>query len=441
MPTKYTYEQVKEIFTKNNCILKSETYENQTKKLEYIASCGHLHINIFKDFVNGHGLKCKNCSLEIPTYENVLNKFLEKGCNILMTKKEFKENYKNNNCKINYIACCGHENIVRYKNFISLNQGINCPNCVNKNTGQKLKDFRTGENKSNLLQEFNCINYFKELIGDHFTTIKTFDGCKADIVIQKFDVINDSWLGIQVKTTLKKTERNAYYFRLNNSKYENCLILCVCDEDKKMWLIPYEEVDGLKTIGIAPKSKYNKYEVFLENLIEKLDYYYDQLIKTEFNILNTPTSISQQQEQEYRLIRESKIHFIEFKNNLMEGFVYDFMIGNKKIQEKVGTIMHDNINSYCFTLNKYDCRINGKCKQKCYEIGDNDFYWLNCKNGKFYVIPENILNENGFIGKDCIKEKLYVSPTNQNTEWCNEYLFDYENIEKDKKTLLKLLNI
>jgi len=239
---------------------------------------------------------------------------------------------------------------------------------------------------------------------------------------------------------LKKTEREQYYFRLNNSKYENCLILCLCEEDKKMWLIPYKEVDGLKTIGIAKKSKYNKYEVFLENLIEKLDNYYNELIKTQFTILDTPTSISHQQEQEYRNIRESTLNFIEFKNNAMEGLVYDFTINNKKVQEKVGSITHDNINSYSFTLTKYDCRINGICQKKNYEEGDNDFYWLNCKNGNFYVIPENILLENGYIGKESNKIHLYLSPTNKNTKWANDYLFDYNNIENDKERLLQLFN-
>jgi hypothetical protein len=221
---------------------------------------------------------------------------------------------------------------------------------------------------------------------------------------------------------------------LNNGEYDNCLLLCICDEDKKMWLIPYEEVKGLKTIGIAKKSKYNKYEVNNENLIEKLNNYYTLINKFEFKIFDTPTSKSQQQEQEYRNIRESKINFIKFKNNEMEGLVYDFMIGSKKVQEKVGTICKNNINSYSFTLSKYDCRINGKCKNKSYEEGDNDLYWLNCKNDKFYVIPEDALLENGYIGKDCKKEKLYVSPTNQNTEWCDEYLFDYNNVDKERLT-------
>ena len=204
-----------------------------------------------------------------------------------------------------------------------------------------------------------------------------------------------------------------------------------------MWLITYEEVKGLKTIGVAKKSKYNKYEVTKEMLIEKLNYYYALIKKFEFNILDTPTSKSQQQEQTYCKIRETKLGFITFTHNLMEGLVYDFMIGNKKVQEKVGSIIHDNVNSYMFSLSKYDCRIDGKCKNKCYDEGDNDLYWLNCKNGKFYVIPEDALFVNGYIGKDCKKEKLYVSPTNQNTEWCDDYLFDYNNIDKER--LMKIL--
>ena len=204
-----------------------------------------------------------------------------------------------------------------------------------------------------------------------------------------------------------------------------------------MWLIPYEEVNGLKTIGVAKKSKYNKYEVSTENLIETLNKYYTSIHKTQFDILDTPTSKFQQQEKQYCKIREDKIKFIEFKNNNIEGLVYDFMIGDKKVQEKAGTITHDNINSFSFNLVKYKCRVDGKCKNQCYDEGDNDLYWLNCKNGKFYVIPEEELIIHGYIGKYG-KEKLYVSPTNKNTEWCNKYLFSYENIKKDK--LLEIIN-
>jgi len=438
MPKRYTFQEVQSVFEQKNCALQSTSYINQISKLEYIATCGHLNTNSLKDFLNGNGLKCRNCALDIPNYGKLCKTFSDKNCQVIMTSEQFNHIYKNNKCKINYIASCSHENIVSYKNFTTLNQGINCPKCVHKNNSSKLKElYSNGNNLSSLKQEFNAINYIKTLIDNNFTVIKSFDGCKADILIKNFEETADLWLGIQVKTTIKKTDREQYYFRLNNSKYENCLILCICDEDKKIWLIPYEEVNGLKTIGIAKKSKYNKYEVTNNNLIEKLNIYYTSINKSQFDVLDTPTSKSQQQEQQYRKIRETKIDFIEFKNNNIEGLVYDFMIGEKKIQEKVGSITHNNINSYVFSLTKYKCRIDGKCKTQCYTEGDNDLYWLNCKNGKFYVILEEELMNHGYIGKNG-KEKLYVSPTNKNTDWCNKYLFDYENIDKDK--LIKIIN-
>ena len=438
MPIKYTMEQVTEIFEKNNCKLISETYKNQVDNLNYVASCGHTNIIKLKAFLIGHGIKCRNCALEIPTYEMINKIFEDKNCTFCCTKEEFDSYYINCKQKLKYIASCGHENNISLKNFNGLNQGTNCPLCVNKNTGIKLKELRSGENTLGALkQELSGINYFKDLIQDSFVAIKAFDGCKSDVIIKPKTCDDDLWLGIQVKTTHKKTERSQYYFRLNNGKYENCILLCICEEDKKIWLIPYKEVEGLKTIGIALKSKYNKFEVNNENLFEKLNNYYESCNKLSFTVLDTPVSNPCKQEQQYRKNRETKIDFIEFTNNGMEGLVYDFMIGTKKVQEKVGTITHDNPNAFSFNLHKYACRINGKSITKCYQKRDNDLYWLNCKNDLFYVIPENILIEKGFIGENC-KRLLYVSPTNKNTEWCNDYLFDYNNIDKER--LLTIIN-
>lgn len=121
-----------------------------------------------------------------------------------MTEEEFNTIYDNKS-KINYIASCGHNNSVSWKNFIGLNQGINCPLCVNINTGEKLKELRSGENNnSSIEQEFKCIQYFIEVINTYFQVKKTFDGCRADIVIKPIDRIEDLWLGIQVKSTCKK---------------------------------------------------------------------------------------------------------------------------------------------------------------------------------------------------------------------------------------------
>ena len=110
----------------------------------------------------------------------------------------------------------------------------------------------------------------------------------------------------------------------------------------------------------------------------------------------------------------------------------------QQVQEKVGSITKNNPNSFLFNLIKYKCRVKGKCVNQSYQEGDNDLCWLHCKNRKFYVIPEKELIEHGYIGKYC-KQHLYVSPTNSNTEWCNKYLFDYDNVDKER--LLQIIKV
>ena len=104
----------------------------------------------------------------------------------------------------------------------------------------------------------------------HFQVKKTFDGCRADIGIKPIVRIEDLWLGIQVKSTCKKTDRGVYDFKLNGINYDNYLILCICLEDKKMWLIPYKNITGNQSIKISAKSKYNHYEVISDNIYNKL---------------------------------------------------------------------------------------------------------------------------------------------------------------------------
>ena len=56
MPIKYTFEQVKNTFIQNNCILLDNEYINQLQKINYIASCGHTNITMFTPFLisNAH---------------------------------------------------------------------------------------------------------------------------------------------------------------------------------------------------------------------------------------------------------------------------------------------------------------------------------------------------------------------------------------------------
>ena len=260
MPTRYLFEEVVTIFESNKCVLLDTTYTNQLQKLNYIATCGHTNSVSLKMFLRGNGIKCKPCALNLLTFQTIIKCLLEKGCKLAMTEEEFNTIYDDKNkvnveSKISYIASCGHSNIVRWSNFVSLNQGINCPLCVNNNTGAKLKELRSGENKnSSIEQEYKCIYYFIGVINQYFQVKKTFDGCRADIALRPIDCMEDLWLGIQVKSTCKKGNRGEYDFKLNGINYDNYLILCICLEDKKMWLIPYEDVKGQKTIGISIKS-------------------------------------------------------------------------------------------------------------------------------------------------------------------------------------------
>ena len=77
-----------------------------------------------------------------------------------------------------------------------------------------------------------------------------------------------------------------------------------------------------------------------------------------------------------------------------------------------------------------------------YDIGDNNFYWLNCEDlSYFFVIPEKIFIDKGLIGNNGINKSLFFKITvkdqlHKNSAIFQPYMFDYENIDKER-----LLNI
>lgn len=99
-----------------------------------------------------------------------------------------------------------------------------------------------------------------------------------------------------------------------------------------------------------------------------------------------------------------------------------------------------NENKCIFFICKKNGATNKKINHIQYDIGDNDFYWLNCENKiTFFVIPEQILNDKGLIGN--IKKTLSLKVTIKDTlhpknAWLQPYMFNYENIDKER-----LLNI
>ena len=379
-------------------------------------------------------------------YENIIGEFNKNNCTLLTTKEEHIEILnltKKGNYKLNYIASCGHNHIVFYNVFKSRGTGIICPSCKNKQIGNEKKE-KIKNNEitkiSTIEQENTFITKICDVFHNDFEIIKAFDGCNVDIIFRPKNITEDNWVGIQVKTT--NTRHLTYGFHINNL-YKDCLLLFYCCEDESMWLIPENIIGNQQKVSIGyNKSKYNIYKVTKDNIINKLNELYDVTSKFNYEILNTPNCIYQQREKEFRKYREEKINFIKFNYENMEGTVYDFKIGYLKIQEKVTLISNDKCR---FQLCKNNGIINNKRNQIQYDIGDNDFYWLNCDNKKtFFVIPEKILIDRGIIGNNADKKLQFIKITvkeilHTKSSWLQPYMFNYENIDKDR--LLNILHL
>jgi hypothetical protein len=215
------------------------------------------------------------------------------------------------------------------------------------------------------------------------------------------------------------------------------LIICVCPKDEKLWLFDSNNFSHKKSISFG-RGKNDNCKV--DDINKSLEYWYN---KNAYNISldegNTPKSNASKIEYEYVKLRKSKIDFLEFIDNDMDGLVYDFKIGNKKIQEKVCTLRRQTDN---FVSIKKGA---GKNKKRPYDEGDNDFYWFNWKDkNTFYVVPEHELICRGFIRKkgendnDDIKTHISFS---LHKKWIDTYKFNYDaiNEKKNKQKLVKLL--
>jgi hypothetical protein len=372
------------------------------------------------------------------SFENACNLFESNNCKLLYTKEEFNSFYVNTRYKIKYEASCGHIHNIQLRVF-KAGTGKICPSCVYKQRSISLAKQQSNENKiKNNLIETASIDYLISNLENTFHIIKTFDSCNSDIIIKPKFIEENLWIGIQVKSTkTNNNTRRCYYFNIKKD-YQNLLIICICCENKKMWGFENNEITHLKnTLQITSGvSKYNKFEI-TQNLTDYLLDKYKILNKFDSHYLLNQLSKTTLIEYNYRNLRMTKIKFITFIDNTNHGEVFDFKIGNKKVQEKVGTYIPSKNNKKCdyYQFNLSKC--NGKYNKKIpYNKGDNDIYWFHCKDNKFYVIPEDILIKYGFIGK---KTSIIISHKNKNKLWLNDYIFDYDDLEKDKDKLCKIL--
>lgn len=363
-------------------------------------------------------------------YEDVFNYFTSKNCKLLTNEDDYKLLTQTRKIpKLRYIASCNHEHEVHFNVFKSRNTGIICPACHRKNDGIKRSGNASKTELGQSIGHFNeekCIDYFIDIIKNDYECKKTFEGCLADLSIKPKTQSKDLWLNIQVKSNAKRLRTYSF---TNNSNYKDCIILCICWEDKRMWIFDGNTMK-LSKISIGyKKSKYEINEITKENVIEKLNTYYNNFHLSTFEESNNPICDLGKKELEFKKLRTKhvKCNFVEAGNYLH----HDFIINNKKVQEKVGT-KDKTENGVLFTLFKRCGKINNIKKLIPYDIGDNDLYWLHFPNKKyFYLLPENkVINNEGII-----KRNFYIpitkegKPKNDNLDY---YLFDYDNIDYER---------
>lgn len=374
---------------------------------------------------------------EMSYYDKISEVMDQCGCQMITTEHEFTEIKKTTRFpKVTYVASCGHESSVHVNVFLNRKTGVKCPECVSIANGKSKKGKMTCEDGQCVFikMEDDGIDYLQSILSNDFVIWKTKEGCLADMVIKPKSVEEDRWLSVQVKTTTKSSRD--YGFSCG-SKYKNCIVICLCVSDKKMWILDGNDITTKFKIAIGlKKSKYDKNEVNMETIQTTIHDYYHTLPLISLQDANIPQSEFQKREQDFRKYVETRCHFLPFEYPNRNQLVYDFKVNGFKVQEKVGSYRKDRDNSIIFCLCKSNGKENRIRKFQPYCKGDNDFYWLNFPDKKHvYVFPESELINHGTIATEKQNGTRFVSIVLSNIEsskYDKKYLFDYDNLDKTR---------
>ena len=132
MPKRLTYSYVKKFIESDNCVLMSDSYNNNSTKLLVKCPKGHEYEVMFSNFQMGKG--CPECNFiklrndrKLPY--NFIKKYIQKHGYDLLSKK-----YNNNSTKLLLKCPKGHEYEASFGTF---QQGSRCPVCWFESSSSK----------------------------------------------------------------------------------------------------------------------------------------------------------------------------------------------------------------------------------------------------------------------------------------------------------------
>ncbi len=355
------------------------------------------------------------------TFQQVCDLVKEKDCQVVSHADTYT--WTKGPIRIKY--SCGHEVDTTYNNFMRKNTQL-CPSCIAQT--YKENNFDDEQNApSHCVKEAEMIDHMSNILGQKFEVIRTNEACTADMIIRPKDVAADLWLPLQFKGTY--ITMCQYTFQLKEKNYNNMIMICFAEVDKRYWMMNGSIVSGMKSLSIGKKlSQYSRYEIASGTICDELNKAYidrkynklDILLLSE-HILMTPKGDVCNKEHQYKMIREKELgNIIDIVYPKVHMSKTDCMIYGKKIQDKVA--YQDNRGG-CDTL-----FVLLNCSKKYY-IGDNDFYWAHFLDERYkskcIILPERMIaGEN-----DIIKTKISVYMDKNKFE---EFTFDYNNFDLER---------
>jgi len=387
-------------------------------------------------------MKNYHYNFSMDNYIKIKEIFTINNCNLTTSFDEFERKRETVHkrfyhfVRVDFIGICGHLSSAVVTNFTTRKTGIRCKDCVKNNTRNTL--LHSG-NKANII-EYDGYKLVKEYLSPHYEVNRTKEGCRADIAIRKLGEHEDKWIPIQLKVTTKMTH-NMYGFRKLNKEYKDMLICGVCTSENKIWIIPFNLLTVKTNLNISTTSKYNKYLV-LDNLlldehIHKYNAHYTELALHE---CMTPISILQQREQAYVKKREDNISFLRYDYPGVQNTSVDFSVNGKRVQEKV-LGFNKYKSTICTSLHSNNGRGDDKKRKfRSYRLGENDYYWFHsCMDDRFWIVPESVLYDRKLISdeEETKCRKVVFIPYNESndyrsSEWIRQYEYNYNQIDKDK---------